>query len=83
MASRVTADTLAFYARLASLACGLDPEAIWTQRSATGVAVLRRDGAGARPLGECLTPREALNLLKGVQAGAELFSQYAHQVLTK
>ena len=45
--------------------------------------MLRRDGAGARPLGECLSPREALNLLKGVQAGAELFSSYAHQVLAK
>lgn len=81
MASRVTRDQLDFYARLASLACGLDPDAIWLQRSDTGLSVLRRDGRGSRPVGECLSPREALNLLKGIQAGAELFSSYAHKVL--
>lgn len=83
MVSRVTRDQLDFYARLASLACGLDPEAIWLQRSETGLAVLRRDGRGARPIGECLTAREALNLLKGIQAGAELFNSYAHKVLAQ
>jgi len=81
MASRITRDRLNFEARQACLACGLDPEAIWLQRSETGLAVLRRDGRGARPIGECLTGREALQLLRGIQAGAELFSSYAHKAL--
>ena len=72
MASRITRDRLDFEVRQACLACGLDPEAIWLQRSETGLSVLRRDGRGARPLGECLTAREALNLLRGIQAGADL-----------
>lgn len=72
MASRITRDRLNFEARQACLACGLDPEAIWLQRSETGLAVLRRDGRGARPLGECLAAREALQLLRGIQAGADL-----------
>ena len=72
MASRLTRDRLDFEARQACLACGLDPEAIWLQRSETGLSVLRRDGRGARPIGECLTGREALNMLRGIQAGADL-----------
>ena len=72
MASRIPRDRLSFEARQACLACGLDPEAIWLQRSETGLAVLRRDGRGARPLGECLAAREALQLLRGIQAGADL-----------
>lgn len=72
MASRITRDRLDFEARQACLACGLDPEAIWCGRSATGLSVFRRDGRGIRPLGECLTAREALQLLRGIQAGADL-----------
>ena len=72
MASRITRDRLDFEARQACLACGLDPEAIWLQRSETGLAVLRRDGRGSRSIGECLTAREALNMLRGIQAGADL-----------
>lgn len=72
MASRLTRDRLNFEARQACLACGFDPEAIWLQRSETGLAVLRRDGRGARPIGECLTAREALQLLRGIQAGGDL-----------
>ena len=72
MASRLTRDRLDFEARQACLACGLDPEAIWLQRSETGLAVLRRDGRGARPIAECLNGREALQLLRGMQAGADL-----------
>ena len=37
-----------------------DPEAIWLQRSETGLAVLRQDGRGARPIGETPAAREAL-----------------------
>lgn len=72
MASRITRDHLDFNARQACLACGLDPEAIWLQHSETGLSVLRRDGRGARPIGECLTARETLQLLRGIQAGADL-----------
>ena len=72
MASRITRDRLDFEARQACLACGLDPEAVWLERSETGLSVLRRDGRGARPIGECLTAREALQLLRGIQAGADL-----------
>lgn len=72
MTSRITRDHLDFEARQACLACGLDPEAIWLQRSEAGFSVLRRDGRASRPVGECLTAREALQLLRGIQAGADL-----------
>ena len=77
MASRITRDRLDFEARQACLACGLDPEAIWLQRSETGLAVLRRDGRGARPIGECLTAREALQPLVRGPAGADLVNARA------
>ncbi len=48
------------------------PSEVFCQRSATGWHVMRRFGAGAQPLGECLTPGEAQQLLSGLAIGAAL-----------
>jgi hypothetical protein len=43
---------------------------LWLQQSATGLAVQRSVGAGAQPLGECMTSRECKEFLRGLAIGA-------------
>jgi len=50
----------------------LEPNDLWLEHSAAGYSLLRRFGAGAQPLGECMTAREVQQLLRGITIGAKL-----------
>ena len=69
--SRITRASLLLQARSACQVLSLEPEELWLQHSATGWHCYRADGAGARPLAECLTAREMDVFLRGVIIGAD------------
>lgn len=69
--SRITRAQLEDEARRACLILSLEPEELWIQRSATGWHCYRAEGAGARPLAECLTAREMDVFLRGLIIGAD------------
>jgi hypothetical protein len=68
--ARITTAQLDRHAERAAEALGLPVADLWLQHSATGWTVLKRFGAGAQPLGECMTGREAQQLLRGLEIGA-------------
>jgi phytoene/squalene synthetase len=70
--ARITRSQLDRYAARAAEALGLAADQLWLQHSETGYVVQRRFGAGAQALGECLTGREAQQLLRGLEIGAQL-----------
>lgn len=70
--ARITRAQLDRHATQAAAALGLAADQLWLQHSATGYSILRRFGQGAQPLGECLTGREAQQLLRGLEIGAQL-----------
>lgn len=76
---------LALYQRTreATRALRVAPEAVWAQHSATGWQVMREAGphGAARPIGECLTAREADALLQGLAAGGHLAGPTEAQTL--
>lgn len=76
---------LALYQRTreATRALRVAPETVWAQHSATGWQVMREAGpyGAARPIGECLTAREADALLQGLAAGGHLAGPTEAQTL--
>jgi hypothetical protein len=70
--ARITRSQLDRHASQAAAALGLTADDLWLQHSDTGYVVSRRFGQGWQPLGECLSGREAQQLLKGLEIGAQL-----------
>ena len=69
--SRITRAQLEDEARRACLILSLEPEELWLQHSATGWHCYRAEGAGARPLAECLKASEMSAFLRGLAIGAD------------
>lgn len=69
--SRTTRAGLLLLARRACQILSLEPEELWIQRSATGWHCYRKDGAGARPLAQCLKASEMDAFLRGLAIGAD------------
>lgn len=70
--SRITRARLEDEARCACQILSLEPEELWVAHSATGWHCYRREGAGARPLAECLKASEMSAFLLGLAIGADL-----------
>lgn len=68
--TRITAEGLRTLCGGCCFPLKLDLDDLWVQRSATGWHCYRKEGAGARPLAECLTAKEMWAFLNGLQAGA-------------
>lgn len=69
--SRITRAALLLQARRACQVLSLEPEELWIGRSATGWHCYRTEGAGARPLAECLTASQMDCFLRGLIIGAD------------
>jgi hypothetical protein len=77
---RITRDTIRKQAVLAARSLGLPGDAIWPQHSASGWTVFLEAGpnGAASPLGECLSAREALSLLRGVEMAPRLSERWSN-----
>lgn len=74
-APRISTPQLERQAERTAEALGYPKTALWCSHTPNGWRVLRTFGNGWRALGEGLTAREALQLLRGLEIGADLASR--------
>lgn len=78
---RISTSQLNRHAERAAEALGLPLADIWTEHTpGSGWSVFRRFGPGAQSLGDALTAREAQQLLRGLEIGAELQARQQQRV---